>query len=93
MSGKTGSDIWGDDLTDAQLTMVTESGDGGFFKGGTGVELNGSAAWRVARALVTKGIGTIEGGAPQGSSLPGLYFNNDEGVRILHEFDEEDVFQ
>ena len=79
---------WTEDLTDAQLRMVMDSGNEGFFPGGHGVELTGSGAWKVARALVAKGLGTIEGGAPQGSSLPGLYFNNNEGARIFGEFDE-----
>lgn len=27
---------------------------------------------------------------PNGSNLPGLYFDNAEGVRITHEIDEDD---
>lgn len=82
--------VWTENLTDAQLRMVMDSGNDGFFPGGHGVELTGSGAWKVARALVAKGLGTIEGGAPQGSSLPGLYFNNEEGGRIVGEFKDDD---
>ena len=83
---------WSEDLTDAQLRMVMESGEDRIDGNGFGVDLRG-ARWATARALVSKGLGWIEGGAPNGSSLPGLYFNNSEGVRILHEFDDlgEDV--
>ena len=83
-------DLWGDDLTDAQLAMVIDSGNDGFFPGGHGVELRGAGAWKVARGLVAKGLGTIEGGAPNGSNLPGLYFNNEEGARIVGEFEDDD---
>ena len=80
---------WSADLTDAQLRMVMQSGDN---RGddGFGVELRGAGDWAVARALVAKELGSIEGGIPNGSNLPGLYFNNAEGVRITHEFDEDD---
>ena len=87
----SGCDLWTADLTDAQLRMVMDSGDQAFGmrgNGGCGVELNGSAAWRVARSLVAKGLGDIEGGAPNGSEFPGLYFNNREACRILREFEE-----
>ncbi len=84
-----GCNIWGDDLTDVQLKMVIESGEDGFLgSSGHGVELRGAGQWRVARKLAELGLGTIEGGAPQGSELPGLYFNNAEAVRILHENDD-----
>lgn len=87
-SGFDPSRIWSEDLTDAQLSMVMESG--GDDRGpGDGVELRG-ARWTVARALVRKGLGWIEGGAPNGSELPSLYFNGEEGARIAHEFDEDE---
>jgi hypothetical protein len=79
--------MWSNDLTDAQLRMVTESGDND--GGGFGVELRGSGAWATARSLVKAGLGTIEGGSPNGSSLPGLYFNNAVGVVVVHECDDE----
>lgn len=77
--------IWTEDLTDAQLKMLMESSVEGY-----GVELTGAGNWRVAGNLVGKGLGHIEGGAPNGSSLPGLFFANEEGVRILREFEPED---
>lgn len=85
-----GCDLWSDDLTDAQLRMVIDSGDKAFGRtgSGAGVELIGSSAWRVARSLVAKGLGSIEGGAPNGSDFPGLYFNNEEGARIVGEFED-----
>jgi hypothetical protein len=80
--------LWSNDLTDAQLSMVSESGD---HDGATGfgVELNGAGQWATARSLVKAGLGWIEGGAPNGSSLAGLYFNNRDGVEITHECDDE----
>lgn len=83
-------DLWSEDLSDAQLRMVMESGEGNLWSSGFGVELRGAGAWSVARSLVSKELGTIEGGAPNGSNLPGFYFNNSEGVRITHEFDEDE---
>lgn len=88
-----GHDIWTEDLTDKQLAMIRESGEEAFGmvgNGGAGVELRGAGDWRVARSLVAMGLGAIEGGAPNGSELLGLFFNNEEAVRILHEFDDED---
>jgi hypothetical protein len=68
---------WCDGLTDAQLKNTATSG--------FGVDVTG-ARWRTAGNLVAKGLGSIEGGAPNGSTLPGLYFNNAEGIRVLNEF-------
>lgn len=82
-----GEALWSDGLTDAQLKMVIDSGEAPM-GGGFGVELRGPS-WITARSLVKHGLGSIEGGAPNGSELPGLYFNNDEGVRILNEFADE----
>lgn len=85
------TDVWTEHLTDAQLKMVTASGHNERLgEEGFGVELQGSGAWATARSLVAKGLGVIDDGAPNGSDLPGLYFNNAEGVRIVHEFDEEE---
>lgn len=75
-------DIWSEDLTDAQLKMLIDSGDNKY-----GVELRG-ASWATARSLQAKGLGSICG--DPGGDLPGLFFANDEGVRILHEFDEDE---
>ena len=87
-----GGDVWSEHLTDAQLRMVIDSGDKAFgiTGSGAGVELIGSGAWSVARSLVAKGLGSIEGGAPKGSDFPGLYFNNEEGARIVGEFEDDD---
>lgn len=87
MSEAHGSLVWSEDLTDAQLRMVVASGVDSAGDG-YGVELRGRD-WTVARNLVRLGLGTIEGGAPNGSKLPGLYFNNAEGVRIVNEFADE----
>lgn len=76
-----------DTLTDSQLLMVCDSGENTEHSG-FGVELRGAGEWAIARSLVKKGLGTIEGGAPNGSSLPGLYFNNENGVSVLHENDD-----
>jgi hypothetical protein len=78
---------WSNDLTDAQLRMVMQSGDHDGASG-YGVELAGAGQWATARSLEKAGLGWIEGGAPNGSSLSGLYFNNRDGVEITHEFDE-----
>lgn len=80
---------WSNDLTDAQLRMVMQSGDHDGASG-YGVEINGGQ-WAAARSLVKAGLGWIEGGKPNGSSLPGLYFNNRDGVEITHEFDEDET--
>lgn len=72
--------LWSDDLTDLQLMMLVETRDD------TGIELRGGA-WTVARALVKKGLGSIDG---EGGSLPALFWPNEEGLRIAHEFDEDE---
>jgi hypothetical protein len=82
-------ELWTENLTDAQLAMVIESGQRDEF-GGYGVEIRG-AQWRTARSLVAGGCGDIEDGAPNGSSLPGLYFNNAHGVEIVNEFKDDDL--
>jgi hypothetical protein len=82
--------LWSNDLTDAQFRMVLDSSDDDGTSG-FGVELNGSGQWATARSLVKAGLGWIEGGAPNGSSLAGLYFNNRDGVQIVHELDEVDA--
>lgn len=89
-SGFDQGEVWTEHLTDAQFRMVTESGDYGDGAGGFGVELRGAGAWATARSLVGLGLGSIQGGAPNGSSLPGLYFNDEDGCRIVHEFDEDE---
>lgn len=51
---------------------------------GYGVELRCAADWRTARALQRRNLGWIEGGKPQGSELPGLFFANHDGTAITH---------
>lgn len=74
-------------LTDKQLAMVMQSGED-FDGSGYGVDLRGPN-WKTARSLVAKGLGFIEGGAPNGSDLPGLYFNNADGVAIVNQFADD----
>lgn len=51
---------------------------------GYGVELRCAADWRTARALQRRHLGWIEGGKPQGSDLPGLFFANRNGTALTH---------
>lgn len=71
-------------LTARMKAMVLESERGGFGRAdtATGVELRTGADHAVARALVKRDLGTIEEGY---SGLPGLYFNNDEGLALQDE--------
>lgn len=80
------SEIWTEDLTDKQLKMLIASGEDQFGSG-YGVELHGGN-WKTATSLERLGLGWIEGGQQRGSDLPGLFFNNAEGVRILQEFED-----
>jgi len=75
------------DLTDRQLRMVQDSGEHRASHDGYGVELRGGS-WTTARSLVAHGLGWIQG--DPGGEIAALYFNNAEGVQILHEFDDED---
>lgn len=78
--------LWSDDLTDKQLAMVMAcKGDGTQLGESVGYELCG-ADFTVARALERKGLGTIDG---IDGSLPPLFWLNEEGVRIAHEFDDD----
>jgi hypothetical protein len=79
-------DLWSDDLSEAQLKMVAAcKGDGAQLGDSVGYELHG-ADFSVARALERKGLGYIAG---MGGPLPPLFWLNEEGVRIAHEFDPE----
>lgn len=71
-------------LTPRMKAMVLESERGGFGRAdtATGVELRTGADHAVARALVKRELGTIEEGY---DGLPGLYFNNDEGLALHDE--------
>ncbi len=75
-------------LTDRQLRMVQDSGEHRADRDGYGVELRGGG-WKTARSLVAHGLGWIQG--DPSSEIPALYFNNAEGVQILHEFDDDDA--
>ncbi len=82
----SGSLLWSDDLTDAQMRMVMDcKGDGTQLGDSVGYELHGKD-FTTARALVRKGLGTIDG---EGGSLPPLFWLNEDGVRIAYEFDDE----
>lgn len=65
-------------LTDAQLIMLMEVNDG------TGFELSGGR-FATARALVRKGLGTIDG---EGGSLPPLFWASAEGLCVANEFND-----
>lgn len=71
-------------LTPRMKAMVIESERGGFSRAdtATGVELRTGADYAVARALVKRDLGTIEEGH---SGLPGLFFNNDDGLALQDE--------
>jgi hypothetical protein len=80
-------DIWTDVLSEKQLHMLFQSGEDDRDGNGFGVELRGGA-WATARSLERQGLGWIEGEG--GKGVPALFFNNAEGVRILHEFDPDE---
>ena len=71
-------------LTERMTAMVRESERGGFGRAdtATGVELRSGADYAVARALERRGLGTVEEGY---DGLPGLYFNNDDGLSLRDE--------
>lgn len=69
-------------LTPAQHRMLQTSGHDPKDGNGYGVELTGPGPWRTARSLVARELGRIEGGYPNGSSLPGLFFANRDGVAL-----------
>jgi len=72
-------------LTPAQRLMLRCSGHDPKDGNGFGVELRGAANWRTARRLAQLELGWIEGGAPNGSELPGLFFANRNGVALVAE--------
>ena len=67
-------------LTKAQATMICGSDpDDITGEEGVGVELWTGADYAVARSLERRGFGTVTGpGQPKG--MPGLYFNNADGL-------------
>nr|WP_218821377.1 hypothetical protein [Sphingomonas laterariae] len=71
--------------------MLRESGHDPLDGRGYGVELRGAGEWATARALVAASLGWIEGGRPQGSELPGLFFANRDGVAIVAAEAEDDM--
>lgn len=77
-------------LTEREMAMLDESASeiAGWETSGNGVELRGSGDWRVARALVRRELGWIEGGRPNGSELPGLFFANSDGLDWVREPDQ-----
>lgn len=71
-------------LSTRMKAMVLESERGGFGRAdtATGVELRTGSDHAVARALVKRELGTLEEGR---SGMPGLYFNNDDGLALRDE--------
>jgi hypothetical protein len=65
-------------MTDAQVAMIMDSGPKGL-----GVELRGAGPWAIARNLVAREYGWIEG--DPGDGLPALYFNNADGEAFARE--------
>lgn len=72
-------------LTPKQVAMLEESGHDTKDRCGFGVELRGAGDWNSARSLRDLELGWIEGGRPQGSELPGLFFANRAGVGMVAE--------
>lgn len=70
------------DLTPRQTMLLRCSDFDPSDGNGYGVDLRGAAEWAAARKLVKLGLGWIEGGKPNGSDLPGLFFANHEGTAI-----------
>lgn len=67
-------------LTATQVTMLLASDpDDVTGEEGAGVELRTGADYAVARALERRGLGYVQG---PGGPLPGLYWNNAEGLAI-----------
>jgi hypothetical protein len=76
-------------LTEREEAMLRESAAGVDPRtSGFGVELIGAGAWSVARRLVARELGWIENGKPNGSSLPGLFFANVDGVTMVSDEDD-----
>jgi|GEM_PF-3326641 len=75
-------------ITEPMQAMLRESGYDRLDGCGFGVELRGAGPWATARRLVAAELGWIEGGRPQGSELPGLFFANAEGVSIVADLEE-----
>lgn len=71
-------------LTPYQHLVLRASGFDPNDGNGYGVELRGAPAWAAARKLQARGLGWIEGGKPNGSDLPGMFFANHEGTAITH---------
>lgn len=70
-------------LTPPQRHMLRVSGYDRRDGNGYGVQLSGAGNWRTARSLEKLELGWIEGGQPNGSALPGLFFANRDGVRLV----------
>lgn len=79
-------------LTPAMEHMIRLSWDGAprSHGDGYGVELRGQGAWTVARLLVASDFGHIEGGRPNGSDLPGLFFATRDAADFIGLFDDDD---
>jgi len=71
-------------LSDHQLLMLRASRFDPLDGNGLGVQLMSARNWRTARSLEKRGLGWIQGGHPNGSELPGMFFANHEGTAITH---------
>ena len=71
-------------LSRHQLVMLRCSGFDHKDGNGFGVHLMTASSWRTARSLVARDLGWIQGGHPNGSDLPGLFFANHNGTAITH---------
>jgi hypothetical protein len=79
-------------LAPRQRAMLILSGFDPKDGNGFGVQLRSGADWRTARALERRGFGWIQGGQPNGSELPGMFFANREGTAITHPDDLETFY-
>ncbi len=77
-------------LTDRQRLMLRRSGHDPKDGCGYGTPLRGAGEWAIARSLVKRELGWIEGGQPQGSELEGLFFANRDGVAAVTPEPEQD---
>mgnify|MGYP001758579162 CR=1 FL=1 len=71
-------------LSDHQLLMLRASRFDPLDGNGLGVQLMSARNWRTARSLEKRGLGWIQGGHPNGSELPGMFFANHGGTAITH---------
>ena len=78
-------------ITPAMEALIKASWDGLSLgnHSGFGVELYGPGPWSVARRLEAAKLGWIEGGKPNGSDLPGLFFATSFAADLIGLFDHD----